>query len=95
MGKPVSVLLCIWIASRVGVAATPDGATPLQLFGVALLCGVGFTMSFFIGALALPAAEYGSAMRAGVLGGSLLSAIAGFTVLRLASMKRVITSELA
>jgi Na+:H+ antiporter, NhaA family len=55
----------------------------MQIYGMSLLCGIGFTMSLFIGALAFSDPAEIDAMRSGVLAGSLLSALAGYLVLRL------------
>ena len=60
-----------------GLAGKPDGATWLQILGVALLGGIGFTMSLFIGMLAFPDPAEAASLRLGVLTGSLLSAVAG------------------
>jgi NhaA family Na+:H+ antiporter len=75
---------------RLGFADVPAGATRAQCYGVALLCGIGFTMSLFIGALAFPdRPELGDATKIGVLMGSALSALAGWLVLRLAPRERL------
>jgi NhaA family Na+:H+ antiporter len=58
----------------------------MQIYGVSLLCGIGFTMSLFIGALAFPAAALLEAAKTGILLGSLASAVAGYAVLRLAPL---------
>lgn len=85
VGKQAGVFGSIWLAQKLGIAARPSGATWLQIYGMALLCGIGFTMSLFIGALAFPAAPLlVEEAKIGVLGGSLLSAICGYVVLRLA-----------
>ena len=81
-GKQIGVLLFAWAATRLGIGARPEGATWAQLYGVALLCGIGFTMSLFIGGLAFEAEFYVDEVRIGVIAGSLLSALAGFLVLR-------------
>lgn len=84
IGKQVGVFGAIWAADRIGLAHRPAGASWTQLWGTALLCGIGFTMSLFIGALAFPASPVLiDEAKLGVMIGSLLSAIAGFTVLRL------------
>jgi Na+:H+ antiporter, NhaA family len=89
VGKQVGVLGAILLAERTGFAARPDGAGRLQLWGMALLCGIGFTMSLFIGALAFPAhPELVEEAKLGVLAGSLASALAGYLVLRLAPRPR-------
>lgn len=85
VGKQVGVYACTWGAIRLGLADVPAGATRLQCYGVALLCGIGFTMSLFIGALAFPdRPDLIDATKIGVLTGSLLSAAAGFLILRFA-----------
>ena len=85
-GKPIGILVTTWIAVAVGLAKLPNGARWSEMCGIALLCGVGFTMSFFIGLLAFEGEpSYGAAVRLGVLTGSLLSAVTGFLVLRIAS----------
>ncbi|CAN5345471.1 Na+/H+ antiporter NhaA [soil metagenome] len=86
LGKQAGILGGIALAHKLGIARAPHGATLAQLYGVALLAGIGFTMSLFIGALAFPTRpDLAETLKLGVLGGSLLSAIAGFLVLRLAS----------
>ena len=89
IGKQVGVFAAILLAERLGLARPPEGATRLQLWGLALLCGIGFTMSLFIGALAFPAhPELVEQAKIGVLAGSLASALAGYLVLRLAPPMR-------
>lgn len=81
-GKQIGVLLATWIAVRLKLAVRPDGATWLQLYGIALLCGIGFTMSLFIGLLAFPgAAILQDEVKVGVLLGSLSSGLLGVLVL--------------
>ena len=85
LGKQIGVFLMALAATRLGWADRPEGATWLQVYGVSLLCGVGFTMSLFIGLLAFPGAELlQSEVKVGVLLGSGLSALAGLLVLSLA-----------
>ena len=77
-GKPIGVLLASWMAIRTGIAAMPAGATPRQLAGVGLLCGIGFTMSIFVANLAFPTApEHLAAAKLGILSASLLAGILG------------------
>ncbi|MDR6774926.1 NhaA family Na+:H+ antiporter [Azospirillum sp. BE72] len=88
LGKMVGVFGTAWLTIRLGFADMPANANTAQLFGVSLLCGIGFTMSLFIGALAFPASpELGDAVKVGVFTGSLLSATAGALLLRLVSRK--------
>ena len=85
IGKQTGILAAIFVADRTGLAERPAGASWRQLWGMALLCGIGFTMSLFIGQLAFPASPaLVEEAKVGVLLGSLLSAIAGFIVLRTA-----------
>ena len=88
IGKQVGILAAVMLAEKTGFARRPEGASTLQLWGMALLCGIGFTMSLFIGALAFPGDPLlVDEAKIGVLAGSLLSALAGYTVLRLASAR--------
>jgi NhaA family Na+:H+ antiporter len=83
IGKPVGILAAVWLAIALGVAKPLNGSNGVSFFGVALVCGIGFTMSLFLGSLAfagLP--EYEMRIRLGVIAGSLLSAITGYLVLR-------------
>lgn len=83
LGKQAGVLGAILVAERTGFAARPEDASWRQLWGMALLCGIGFTMSLFIGQLAFPGNEaLIEEAKLGVLMGSLLSALAGYVVLR-------------
>jgi NhaA family Na+:H+ antiporter len=86
VGKQLGVFAAIWAAVRSGLAPMPHGATWRHIYGAALLCGIGFTMSLFIGALAFPgdAARIDGA-RIGTLAGSLVAALAGWAVLRFAA----------
>ena len=80
-GKQIGIMGSILIARRTGIAHLPAGASWRQMYGVALLCGIGFTMSFFIGLLAFADAEHESMVKLAVLAGSLLSALAGAAIL--------------
>jgi NhaA family Na+:H+ antiporter len=89
LGKQIGVFGAVWIAVRMRWADRPEGASMMQAYGVALICGIGFTMSLFIGLLAFPSsAQAQDAVKIGVLAGSLLSAIAGALVLRFSSPAR-------
>ena len=83
-GKQIGVFGGAWLAIKLGIAKRPTGASWAQIYGVALLCGIGFTMSLFIGPLALDNDSAQKAIKIGVLSGSLVSAVAGWLVLRLA-----------
>jgi Na+:H+ antiporter, NhaA family len=85
VGKQIGVYAFVRAAIRAGLADMPANATSAQCFGVAVLCGIGFTMSLFIGALAFPnRPELVDETKLGVLSGSALSALLGYLVLRLA-----------
>lgn len=84
LGKQAGVFLSAWLAIRIGVARLPVAASWAQLYGVSLLCGIGFTMSLFIGLLAFRDATLQDEVKIGVLAGSLLSALAGAAVLGVA-----------
>ncbi|MEO8668804.1 MAG: Na+/H+ antiporter NhaA [Bauldia sp.] len=82
VGKQIGVFGGVWVAVRLGIAALPDGAGWRHIYGVAILCGIGFTVSLFIGLLAFDTPELNQATKVGVLAGSLLSAVGGWLVLR-------------
>ena len=83
-GKQIGIFGSVWLTVRMGLAVRPSGASWTQVYGTALLCGIGFTMSLFIGDLAFDDPAVNDAVKIGVLGGSLLSALAGYVVLRFA-----------
>jgi len=87
VGKQVGVLATTWMAIRLGLGVLPDGSRWIQVYGVAVLTGIGFTMSLFIGELAFEGGDQSAAVRVGVLSGSLLSAVVGYAVLFLASRR--------
>lgn len=89
LGKQIGIFGAVWLAAKTGIAKRPRGATWLQIYGVATLCGIGFTMSLFIGALAFPGSEaLIEEAKIGVLMGSILSAVVGFGILRVVPLPR-------
>ena len=89
LGKPLGVFGLSALAIRLEVADAPTHASGWQMLGVALLCGIGFTMSLFIALLAFPASPLLVAeAKLGILAGSLASGILGFVVLRLSHRER-------
>ena len=89
VGKQLGIFGSVWVVVRLGWANRPGGATWLQVYGVAMLCGIGFTMSLFIGTLAFPGnPALVEEAKIGILVGSILSAVAGFLVLRFAPLHR-------
>lgn len=82
-GKAIGVFCASWLIVRLAGASFPAGASGRQFFAVCLLCGVGFTMSLFIGGLAFEGqgAVYETQLKLGVLGGSLVSALLGVALL--------------
>ncbi len=91
VGKQIGVFGAAWLTSSLKLGAKPSQATWLEVYGVSLLCGVGFTMSLFIGALAFPGTIDSPAqveVKLGVILGSVLSATIGATVLSIAAGRR-------
>ncbi len=82
-GKAIGVFGSAWLLVKTGLATRPKGASWMQFFGVCVLCGIGFTMSLFIGGLAFDGmdATYETRVKLGVLGGSLLSGVIGALIL--------------
>ncbi|MEP7147948.1 MAG: Na+/H+ antiporter NhaA [Acidobacteriota bacterium] len=83
-GKQIGVLALCWIATRLGIAELPEGVDWWQIYGAALLCGIGFTMSLFIASLAFEqgSTAYLGLERLGIVIGSLVSGLMGYIVLR-------------
>ncbi len=83
LGKAVGVFGAAWLLMRLTGASLPAGATTRQFFGVCVLCGIGFTMSLFIGGLAFAGqgAAYETQVKLGVLGGSLVAGLIGSALL--------------
>jgi NhaA family Na+:H+ antiporter len=86
-GKQIGIFGSVWLSVKLGIAGKLRGATWLQIYAVAMLCGIGFTMSLFIGGLAFPdTPALIDEAKIGVLMGSLAAALSGYAVLRLAPL---------
>jgi NhaA family Na+:H+ antiporter len=86
LGKQLGVFAAIRIGDALGICCRPRGASWTQIYGASVLCGIGFTMSFFIGAIASPDdPQFVDAARVGTLAGTALSALIGWIVLRASS----------
>ena len=88
LGKQVGILCGVAITVALGLGRLPPSVRILQIYGVSVLAGIGFTMSLFIGALAYKSPELISETRLGVLAGSLLSAITGLIIMKLSLRPR-------
>jgi len=85
LGKQIGVFGAIWLTIKAKLAPMPSNARWSELYGASVLCGIGFTMSLFIGGLAFEGSPKAiEAAKLGTLAGSLLSAIAGWMILRIA-----------
>jgi NhaA family Na+:H+ antiporter len=84
VGKTLGVFGASFLAIRAGLAPMPTGAGWMSMLGIAMLCGIGFTMSLFVGGLAFEGLgpEYAVVTRLGILTGSLISALGGYALLR-------------
>jgi NhaA family Na+:H+ antiporter len=93
IGKQLGIFMACVIAVKLKLCRMPKDATWTQLYGVCLLCGVGFTMSFFIGSLAFEeqGLAYQTQVKVGVLVGSLISAVAGAWLISRSSKKLTVT----
>ncbi len=95
LGKAVGIFGATWLMVKAGQAAQPSEASWTQVFGVSLVCGIGFTMSLFIGGLAFQGQDPGYEVRVklGVLCGSLVAATLGALVLARAGRSTVPAAE--
>jgi len=83
-GKQLGILGAIFVADRIGFAPRPGGASWMEIWGISIMTGIGFTMSLFIGELAFPNHRVLiDEAKIGILMGSLISAVLGYVVLRL------------
>jgi NhaA family Na+:H+ antiporter len=84
LGKQLGVFAFCWLVIAVGMARLPDGINWKTLYGAGILCGIGFTMSLFVGGLAFEQSNGGNLLddRLGILAGSLLSGVFGYFYLR-------------
>lgn len=84
IGKPLGISLFCWLALKLKLAKLPEGANFSQIMAVGLLCGIGFTMSIFIASLAFGSVDPSliNWAKLGILVGSVLSAVVGYTLLR-------------
>jgi len=83
LGKQIGIFGMLFLCIKLSLAPMPAGANWQHLYGVSLLCGIGFTMSLFIGSLAFEHSAFDAPIRLGVLTGSLVCACLGYLVLRL------------
>lgn len=81
VGKQAGIFAAIWLADRLRIARRPHGVSWRQLYGMALVAGIGFTMSLFIGGLAFTDPALLDRVKVGVLAGSIASALAGMALL--------------
>lgn len=90
IGKQLGIFGACWLAVKLGFAKLPEGVTWLQIYAVSILCGIGFTMSLFVGSLAFEgySSEYLDSVKIGVLSASLISACLGAFIISLCRKKQ-------
>ena len=90
IGKQLGIFTVIWLAVKAGLGKLPENVSWIQMYGMSILCGIGFTMSLFISSLAFEQAggNYEVNERFGIIIGSLISAVAGYLILRFFSGKK-------
>ncbi|KAA3643769.1 MAG: Na+/H+ antiporter NhaA [Proteobacteria bacterium] len=95
VGKQVGVFGFCWLAIKLNLASLPKNSTLLEIYAVACLCGIGFTMSLFIGSLAFQESQINNLFdeRLGIIIGSLLAATMGYIVLKIALRRSAIVTD--
>lgn len=88
VGKALGISLGSWVAVRAKISQLPEGETWQSIFGVACLCGIGFTVSLFIGTLGFSDPTIINQVKMGVLAGSTIAGVLGYTLLRLTTTKQ-------
>ncbi len=94
IGKQIGVFGLCWLATKIGITRLPGDVRWSQLYGASVLCGIGFTMSLFIGSLAFDSTGVNRFFdeRIGIIAGSLLSAVLGYLILR-ATLPKVVAQR--
>jgi NhaA family Na+:H+ antiporter len=88
LGKQIGVFLFSYVSIKLGFAQMPSNSSWIELYGVGILTGIGFTMSLFVGNLAfIENTQYIDGVKLGVLSGSLLSTLAGYFLILSTSKK--------
>ncbi|SME97519.1 Na+/H+ antiporter NhaA, partial [Tistlia consotensis] len=95
LGKQVGVFTFAWLAVKTGLSRLPQAVSWGQFYGVAILTGIGFTMSLFVGTLAFDDPQHGVGVRLGVLSGSLCAAVVGYLLVKSASAGRPVEADAA
>lgn len=88
LGKQFGVFGAAWLAVKTKIAHLPKGTDWFWIYAISLVCGIGFTMSLFIGTLAFSDPKYGMLVRLGVILGSIVSGLTGYTILLLKSKRQ-------
>lgn len=84
-GKQIGIFGSIYMCVKTKLCVLPEGVTWLQVYGMSILCGIGFTMALFVGGLSFSNPAWDVYIRMGVIGGSVVSALLGYTVLNVAA----------
>lgn len=84
VGKQLGIFATVWVAVKVGLVPMIKGVKWIHIYAVSILCGIGFTMSLFIGGLAFDDLQHQASIRLGVLVASILSAVIGYLIFYLA-----------
>ncbi|MHC4306736.1 MAG: Na+/H+ antiporter NhaA [Planctomycetota bacterium] len=85
LGKQAGIMLCTWLAVRLGLGSLPEGVTWKHIYATSWLAGIGFTMSLFIAYLGFGAGDQLVLSKYGILAGSLIAGVGGYILLRLAT----------
>ena len=82
LGKPIGITLFTYVGMKTKLFSLPENVTLKDVFGLSLLCGIGFTMSLFINGLAFTETYLIDSSKLGIFIGSIVSAIAGYLILK-------------
>lgn len=82
IGKQIGIFGTVWLAVKSGLCPKPENTNWCQIYAMSVLCGIGFTMSLFIGGLSFSGDYLQAEVRLGVIAGSLISAVAGYMLLK-------------